>query len=381
MNDTKVFVSGCFDLLHAGHVEFFRSAAEFGDLYVSIGSDETIEKLKDVKPTFNQEERLFIISHLKPVKKAFIASGHGIIDFENEIRDIRPDFFIVNRDGHTKDKENICKSLGIEYKILERIPGEGLPERSSTEMRAKNSKIPYRIDIAGGWLDQPCVSKFFSGPVLTISIEPDRFFNFRSGFATSTRNKAIKLWGEKLPEDSPIHLAKILFSYDNPPGTTEVAGAQDSIGIAVPNLNCSYFAGSFWPEKIETIDDPEILTWLEDKFYLIPLKPREHEYDVYDGTNINAENAKRLSDAALNCFRAILDKDFDSFAKAFTESFEAQTSLFPATFPEWINPIIEKYKAKGARGWKLSGAGGGGYLVLLSEKPIEEGIKIKIRRK
>ena len=34
----KVFVSGCYDLLHSGHVEFFRQAAEYGDLYVGIGS-------------------------------------------------------------------------------------------------------------------------------------------------------------------------------------------------------------------------------------------------------------------------------------------------------------------------------------------------------
>lgn len=381
MDNKKVFVSGCFDLLHSGHVEFFRSAAEFGDLYVSIGSDKTIEKLKDIKPTFNQDERLFMINNLKPVKKAFIASGHGVLDFESELKDIMPNFFVVNEDGHSEGKEELCKSLGVEYKILERNIREGLPERSSTQMRAKNSKIPYRIDLAGGWLDQPCVSKFFAGPVLTISIEPEGFFNFRSGFATSTRNKAIKLWGDELPNDNPAHLAKILFSYDNPPGTAEVAGAQDSIGIAMPNLNYSYFSGSFWPEEIKTVDNSEILDWLEEKIYLIPLKPREYEYDVYDGTNINTENAKRLSDASEGCFKAILDKDFDSFAKYFTESFEAQTSLFPATFPEWIKPIIEKYKAMGAKGWKLSGAGGGGYLVLVSDTPIEGATKIKIRRK
>ena len=38
----KVFVSGCYDLLHSGHVEFFRQAAQYGDLYVGIGSDNTI---------------------------------------------------------------------------------------------------------------------------------------------------------------------------------------------------------------------------------------------------------------------------------------------------------------------------------------------------
>ena len=42
----KVLVSGCFDLLHSGHVEFFREAAEHGDLYVRIGSDKNIKMLE-----------------------------------------------------------------------------------------------------------------------------------------------------------------------------------------------------------------------------------------------------------------------------------------------------------------------------------------------
>ena len=45
----KVFVSGCYDLLHSGHVEFFRQAAQYGDLYVGIGSDKTIEGYKHHK--------------------------------------------------------------------------------------------------------------------------------------------------------------------------------------------------------------------------------------------------------------------------------------------------------------------------------------------
>ena len=44
----KVLVSGCYDLLHSGHVEFFRQASEFGDLYVGIGSDATIQEYKHI---------------------------------------------------------------------------------------------------------------------------------------------------------------------------------------------------------------------------------------------------------------------------------------------------------------------------------------------
>ena len=57
----KVFVSGCYDLLHSGHVEFFRQAAEYGDLYVGIGSDETILHYKNHKTLYNENERLFMV--------------------------------------------------------------------------------------------------------------------------------------------------------------------------------------------------------------------------------------------------------------------------------------------------------------------------------
>ena len=72
----KVFVSGCYDLLHSGHVEFFKQASQFGDLYVGIGSDATYLKYKHRKPMFPQEERLFMVSNIRFVKEAYINEGN-----------------------------------------------------------------------------------------------------------------------------------------------------------------------------------------------------------------------------------------------------------------------------------------------------------------
>src|SRR3989344_129499 len=131
----KVFVSGCFDLLHSGHVEFFRKASKYGELYVSVGSDKTILELK-VRPTTNPEkERLFMVKAIRYVKDAFIATGSGMLDFANEIKKIKPDVFVVNEDGDRKEKRELCKSLGIRYVILKRKPAKGLPLRSTTELR------------------------------------------------------------------------------------------------------------------------------------------------------------------------------------------------------------------------------------------------------
>ena len=68
MSNKKVFVSGCFDLLHSGHIEFFKQASSYGDLYVGIGSDDTYFEYKHRKPMFPQDERLFMVKSIKYVK-------------------------------------------------------------------------------------------------------------------------------------------------------------------------------------------------------------------------------------------------------------------------------------------------------------------------
>ena len=73
----KVFVSGCYDMLHSGHVAFFKSASKYGDLYVGIGSDKTIEELKHRKTVYSERERLYMVKAIRYVKDAFINPGPG----------------------------------------------------------------------------------------------------------------------------------------------------------------------------------------------------------------------------------------------------------------------------------------------------------------
>lgn len=77
----KVFVSGCFDVLHSGHIRFFEEASQYGDLYVSIGSDKTVEELKKRKTLYNEKERLYMVGAIRYVHQAFIAKGSGKLDF------------------------------------------------------------------------------------------------------------------------------------------------------------------------------------------------------------------------------------------------------------------------------------------------------------
>jgi len=132
----KVIVTGCFDWLHSGHIRFLEEASGYGDLYVAIGNDENIKKLKGpAHPMFSQEERRYMIAAIRFVKETLISSGHGWLDAEPEILSIKPDIYIVNEDGDKDVKRQYCKAHRIEYVVLKRLPRAGLPRRISTNLR------------------------------------------------------------------------------------------------------------------------------------------------------------------------------------------------------------------------------------------------------
>lgn len=131
----RVFVSGSFDMLHSGHVTFLKEAAKYGDLYVGMGSDYSIEKYKGKLPVCGEAERLFMVSAIRYVEEAFINTGEGPVDFMEEIEHIHPDIFIVNDDQDSEEKRLLCGELGIEYIILQRTQEPGLPARSTTDYR------------------------------------------------------------------------------------------------------------------------------------------------------------------------------------------------------------------------------------------------------
>jgi cytidyltransferase-like protein len=374
----KSFVSGSFDLLHSGHIAFLQEAATYGELYVALGSDATIYGLKGRVPINHDAERLFLMRSVGCVKEAFISSGSGILDFEGELRQIKPDVFVVNEDGNVPEKAALCRELGIAYVVLKRQPEAGLPVRSSTALR-QISLLPYRIDLAGGWLDQPFVSKHAPGSVITLSIEPTIEFNERSGMATSTRNSAIELWESRLPTENSEKLAKILFRYDNPPGTTFISGSQDAIGIVYPGLARAHYDNNYWPQKIEHVTDEGALEFVESSLWLIPLGPRHADYNPLMEQHINTANARALAEAAEACWDAIGRRNREAFGAAVRASFEAQVKLFPAMVSPAITDLIERYRDQ-VLGWKLSGAGGGGYLIVVNETPVEGGLRVVARR-
>jgi cytidyltransferase-like protein len=380
-NNKKVFVSGCYDMLHSGHVAFFKEASAYGDVYVGLGSDKTVADLKGRHTINSEQERLYMVKSIKYVTEAFVNSGNGIMDFENELKELQPDYFVVNEDGYSPTKKELCDSMGIELKVLERIPDAGLPARSTTAIRTgDNCTLPYRIDLAGTWIDQPYVSKYHPGWAVTLSLEPVIEYNERCGMSTSTRNAAKKIWPYYLPLEKPQKLAEILFKFENTPGSTLISGAQDAIGICMPGLVRHYYDNAYWPKQFESVHDEDILDWLEEHLFMVLLWPRPAGTDLLKETYISEENVKALANAADGAWKAILDKNLTKFARYFKDSFKAQTTMFPAMLNPEIEKVIDSYKDQ-ALAWKLAGAGGGGYMILVADQQPKGSMKIKIRRR
>ncbi len=389
MANKKVFVSGCYDLLHSGHVEFFRQAAQYGDLYVGIGSDKTILHYKNHKTVYSEQERLFMVKSIKYVKDAFINSGRGILDFIPTLDIVKPDILVVNSDGGSDSKRKVCKERGIEYIVLERDPHEGLEARSSTELKKSPCLIPTRLDLAGTWIDQPYVSCHAPGWALTISLEPSFEIRERCGLSTSTRNIIKRIWPYQLPNMDPETLARLVFCFENHPEREDgiISGAQDSIGICVPGLCRHYYDNHFWPDKIETCEDEDVLCWLENHLCMIPMEPRRPGCSVVEGMDITKAKVETLAKAADDCWYAIMNTDLELFAKAYKDSFNAQVAMFPAMIQGCVQEYIDKYSVMDdVLAWKMPGAGGGGYLACVVKdtdafcEKHNEAIKLKIRR-
>jgi len=417
MANKKVFVSGCYDLLHSGHVEFFRQASAYGDLYVGIGSDATILHYKNHKTLYPEQERLFMVKSIRYVKDAFINQGDGVMDFIPTVEAIRPDIFVVNADGSNEEKRRFCEERGIQYVVLQRTPAEGMTARSSTDLKTATCEIPTRLDLAGTWIDQPYVSQYAPGWAITISLVPDFEIRDRCGLSTSTRNMIKKLWPVKLPNMEPEMLAKLVFCFENDPERSDgiISGAQDSIGICVPGLCRHYYNNRFWPEKIETCNEESVLAWLEHHLVMIPMEPRKEGCSVVEGKDITESKVKALAKAADDCWEAILHKDLEAFASAYQTSFEAQVAMFPGMVRpsnslelrvesleagqkvqevqgsrvqgSKVQEFIDKWsKVPGVMAWKMPGAGGGGYLACVVEdaerfcQEHQEAIPLTIRR-
>ena len=156
----KVFISGCYDILHAGHLQFFEEAKALGDLLVvSFASSEVLWFHKRRKPSIPDEHKFALLQGMRVIDEVVI--GHGLeegIDFREDFLRIRPDFLVVTEDDkYAPLKRALCAEVGAEYVVLPKTPPKFAPVSTSSIVRwvQAPTEAPLRVDFAGGWLDVP----------------------------------------------------------------------------------------------------------------------------------------------------------------------------------------------------------------------------------
>ncbi|MBE6409495.1 MAG: cytidyltransferase [Akkermansia sp.] len=156
----KVFVTGAFHVLHAGHVKFFQDARALGDyLIVSYPPSDLLWRLYGRKSLLDDADKLAVISSLEQVDEVVLSTDEdAALSFETVFLQVKPDILAVTTDDRYKEeKRRFCVENGVEFVVLEKAAPEG-KTASSVEMlnRIKApTHAPLRVDFAGGWLDVP----------------------------------------------------------------------------------------------------------------------------------------------------------------------------------------------------------------------------------
>ncbi len=249
-------------------------------------------------------------------------------------------------------------------------------------------RLPYRMALAGGWIDQPFVSRLNPEPpgaMVVVGLEPTFRYMDRSGMATSTRKVARQLWGNQLPEGDPARLVRELYAEENRDKPAP-SGSQDMIGLVYPGINrldyTAAFEGGYFPQHLSTCRDPVTARWLERVITLLPVAQRSPGYDPLEVQNLDPEWVCRLGQSGKDCYAAILSRDVLALGEAMNECMRCWEALLPYTVrhPALTVDLLGLMHAYQSRypGAMYSGCGGG-YLFVVSETEVAGGIKVKIR--
>ncbi len=156
----KVFVSGCYDIIHAGHIQFFSEARALGDhLTVCFASDDVLWDHKERRSSLPQEHKLELLRNLSVVDDAVVGENQTLgLDFQDHFRRIQPDILAVTEDDqHEASKKALCEEIGAQYIKLPKTPPQFEPVSTSGIVKwiQAPDRAPVRVDFGGGWLDVP----------------------------------------------------------------------------------------------------------------------------------------------------------------------------------------------------------------------------------
>jgi hypothetical protein len=249
--------------------------------------------------------------------------------------------------------------------------------------------LPYRMQLAGGWIDQPWMSEANPEPpgsMVVVSLEPTVPFMERCGMATGTRVAAERLWGGSLPTDRPAaELVRELYAAENA-GKAEPSGSQDMCGIVYPGVSrLDYDAtvdGGWFPAHVETTCDEDVARWLERVVQLIPVMQRPLGYSPLGIKRLDPAWVARLGRSGQACYDAIVAKDLAGLGASLNETAACWDVLLPhvhshPTIALPLRRLLAAYQGVSA-GAMYSGCGGG-YLIVASEEDVPGALRVSVR--
>ena len=248
--------------------------------------------------------------------------------------------------------------------------------------------IPNRLQLAGGWIDQPFASRHNPNPpgsMVVVQIEPNFRPMDRSGIGSSTRKIAMRIWKGRLPDRPPADLARELFAVENK-GKAEPSGSQDMIGLVFPGVNRLDYNfnadGGVFPVHIESCNSPRVARWLEKVLHLIPVEPRPNGYSPLGKKNLEPKWVARLGKSGQDCYDAIVKMNARALGASFNLNMKCWETLLPHVVrhpllrPD-LMPLLKAYQ-KQYLGAMYSGCGGG-YLIVVSNEPVPGAFKVNVR--
>jgi hypothetical protein len=248
--------------------------------------------------------------------------------------------------------------------------------------------VPYRMALAGGWIDQPFVSRLDPAPpgsMVVVSLRPTFRFMDRSGMATGTRKVAVGIWKGRLPKGDPERLVRELYAAENR-GRAEPSGSQDMIGLIHPGIcRLDYdhaVHGGLFPAHIEHCADPAVARWLERVIHVLPVAPRPEGYNPLGLQRLSARWVRRLGASGRDCYDAILARDLRALGRAMNACMLCWARLLPATVRHPaltvdLEALLACYR-RSYPGAMYSGCGGG-YLYVASDSPVPGAFHVSIR--
>ncbi|HWH71815.1 MAG TPA: hypothetical protein VNT26_20805 [Candidatus Sulfotelmatobacter sp.] len=248
--------------------------------------------------------------------------------------------------------------------------------------------IPNRLALAGGWIDQPFVSRLNPKPpgsMVVVALEPTFRVMDRAGCASGTRAVAIKLWNGRLPNRPAGELVRELYAAENQ-GKAEPSGSQDMIGLIYPGINRLDYDfgvhGGVFPSHIESLNSAREAQWLERVLHLLPIEPRPEGYNPLGEKHLDPKWIARLGQTGRDCFEAIRRMDAEALGASFNACMECWETILPHTVRHPtvkvdLQAILRVYQQH-YPGAMYSGCGGG-YLFVASKEPVPGAFQVTIR--